>query len=228
MKYIDEWRTALLLGFFHNAFLFFPLSRRQLEEFIAGVNMAVYEWHTHPHFRFLLIYSPFCWADRKIWSEDLIRDTEIWVTYVPPLQRFFLTAYLSSLFHHVSLFFPGRKHQSKNEWDMDTWVHTPFQSFFLGLPSRRLSLFPPLLSGRVEELIAGVDWDYRYRCLQVFFLTAHLFPSPSVSLIRIIDHRSWLTDGYLRNGPSSCNILFCCMPLFLPSTAPIWTIDHWS
>jgi len=97
-----------------------------------------------------------------------------------------------------------------------------------GLLSRRLSLFPPLLSGRVEELIAGVDWDYRYRCLQVFFLTAHLFSSPSVSLIRIIDHRSWLTYGYLKNVPSSCNILFRCMPLFLPSTAPIWTIDHWS
>jgi hypothetical protein len=62
MKYIDEWRTALLLGFFHDASLFFTLSRRRLEEVIAGVNMAVYEWHAHPHFRFLLISSPFCTA----------------------------------------------------------------------------------------------------------------------------------------------------------------------
>src|ERR1700740_778205 len=67
MKYIDEWHTALLL---HDASLHFLLPWRRLEEFIAGVNMAVYEWHAHPHFRFLLISSPFCWPtgrfDQKI------------------------------------------------------------------------------------------------------------------------------------------------------------------
>src|SRR5467141_2072876 len=68
---------------------------------------------------------------------------------------------------------------------VEIWISS-VHVFRSGLLSRCLSLFPPLLSGRVEELI-----EYRYRCLQAFFLTAYFSPPlPSFSPIRIIDHRS--------------------------------------
>jgi len=125
--------------------LFFPLSRCRLEEFIAGVNMAVYEWHAHPNFRFLLISSPFRWVDWKIWSEDLIRDTEIRVTYVPPPSEV-----LSHCISHFSVpscisLLSGSKAPIK-EWVRYRYLSTYSLSEFL---SHRSSLFSAFcLDGR--------------------------------------------------------------------------------
>ncbi len=130
-------------------------------------------------------------------------------------QRFISTAHLSSFYLPLGRWEVLIK---RIVWDIDS------------LPSHHLFLFPflPLLPGQAKELIT---WDYRYRCLSglltLFGPYSSLFFSPSVSPIRIFDHRSWLTYGCLRNmRPLLFNILFHSISLFLPSTGLILTINR--
>ena len=85
--------------------------------------------HTLPS-DFPLLISPPLLLGR---SEELARwvdwDMDIWVRYVPTFLSHCMTFFnwVLDIWVSVSLF-PGRKHQSKNDWDIETWVistHSP-------------------------------------------------------------------------------------------------------
>jgi hypothetical protein len=88
----------------------------------------VSKWHTHPPFGFPTAHLFHLLLGRRIDQNSLRYGNLEWRTYLPFRGSFPL--YISLPSYGYLSFFPGRKHKSKNEWDIDTWVHTPFQSFF--------------------------------------------------------------------------------------------------